>query len=116
MTTSFPPWTDEHEMIRRTVRKFSEERLAPHRHEWDKAGQWPAREMFKEMAELGLLGIKVDPQYDGMGLDWWANTAFADCQHLRLKPASVHGAFARFFKLHHIFVEILLRRKPLQDP
>ncbi len=78
MSTSFPPWTDEHEMIRRTVRQFSEERLAPHRHEWDKAGQWPAREMFQEMAELGLLGIKVDPQYDGMGLDWWANTAFAE--------------------------------------
>ena len=78
MTTSFPPWTDEHDMIRRTVRQFAEERLAPHRQEWDKAGEWPAREMFKEMAALGLLGIKVDPKYDGMGLDWWANTAFAE--------------------------------------
>ena len=78
MTTSFPPWTDEHRMIRRTVRKFTEERLYPHRAEWDKAGEYPARELFQEMAELGLLGIKVAPEYDGMGLDWWAHTAFVE--------------------------------------
>jgi citronellyl-CoA dehydrogenase len=78
MSATFPPWTEEHDMIRRTVRKFADERLGPHRREWDKAGEWPAREVFKEMAELGLLGIKVDPEYDGMGLDWWANTAFAE--------------------------------------
>ena len=78
MSPSFPPWTDEHNMIRRTVRQFAEERLAPHRFEWDKQGEWPAREIFKEMADLGLLGIKVEPEYDGMGLDWWANTAFVE--------------------------------------
>ena len=78
MSTSFPPWTDEHDMIRRTVRQFAEERLYPHRQEWDKQGNWPAREMFKEMADLGLLGIRVDEKFGGMGLDWWANTAFAE--------------------------------------
>ena len=78
MATSFPPWTDEHDMIRRTVRKFAEERLYPHRSDWDKAGEYPAREVFQEMAELGLLGIKVDPAYGGIGLDWWANTAFCE--------------------------------------
>lgn len=78
MATSFPPWTNEHDMIRRTVRKFAEERLYPHRSDWDKAGEYPAREVFQEMAELGLLGIKVDPAYGGIGLDWWANTAFCE--------------------------------------
>jgi citronellyl-CoA dehydrogenase len=78
MSTTFPPWTDEHQMIRRTVRAFVDERLYPHRYEWDKQGHWPAREIFQEMAEIGLLGIKVDPQFDGMGLDWWANTAFVE--------------------------------------
>ena len=78
MPTSFPPWTEEHEMIRRTVRQFTEERLYPHRSEWDKQGHWPARELFKEMADLGLLGIKVDPEYGGAGLDWWSNVAFIE--------------------------------------
>ncbi len=78
MPTSFPPWTEEHDMIRRTVRQFTDERLYPHRAEWDEARHWPAREIFKEMADLGLLGIKVDPAYDGAGLDWWANVAFIE--------------------------------------
>ena len=78
MSTTFPPWNAEHQMLRKTVRQFATERLAPHRFEWDKAGEWPAREVFQEMAELGLLGIKVDPAYGGMGLDWWYNAAFIE--------------------------------------
>lgn len=78
MSTSFPPWTEEHEMIRRTVRQFTDEKLYPFRSEWDKQGHWPAREIFKEMADLGLLGIKVDPEYGGAGLDWWSNVAFIE--------------------------------------
>jgi len=78
MPASFPPWTDDHQAIRKMVRQFCVERLAPHRHEWDKAGEWPAREIFQEMAELGMLGIKVEEQYGGLGLDWWYNCAFAE--------------------------------------
>ena len=40
MSATFPPWTPEHQMIRETVRKFTEERLTPFRAEWDKAGQF----------------------------------------------------------------------------
>ncbi len=78
MPPTFPPWTDDHQMIRKMVRQYCEERLAPHRQEWDKNGEWPAREVFQEMAELGLLGVKVEEEYGGMGLDWWHNTAFAE--------------------------------------
>jgi len=78
MPTTFPPWNDDHKMFRNMVRQFCNERLAPHRHDWDKAGEWPAREVFQEMAELGLLGIRVEEEYGGMGLDWWFNTAFAE--------------------------------------
>ncbi len=78
MTTAFPPWNDDHQAIRKMVRQFCEERLAPHRHEWDSQGEWPAREVFQEMAVLGLLGIRVEEEYGGMGLDWWFNTAFAE--------------------------------------
>ena len=78
MGNSFPPWNDEHQMLRKTVRQFATDRLAPHRYEWDKACEWPAREVFQEMAELGLLGIKVGTEYGGMGLDWWYNAAFIE--------------------------------------
>lgn len=75
---AFPPFTEEHDLLRKTVRDFVDTRLAPHKHEWDAAQDWPARETFKEMARLGLLGIRFDPKYGGMGLDWWAHTAFVE--------------------------------------
>jgi len=78
MSANFPPWTPEHQMIRETVQKFTEERLTPHRNEWDKAGEFPARELLKEMAELGLLGIRYPEEYGGLGLDWWSSAAYVE--------------------------------------
>jgi citronellyl-CoA dehydrogenase len=78
MSQAFPPWNDEHAMIRRTVRDYCEQKLAPFKHEWDKAGDWPAREVLKEMAELGLLGIRYPEEYGGLGLDWWCAAAFME--------------------------------------
>ncbi|MFZ5480514.1 MAG: acyl-CoA dehydrogenase family protein [Myxococcota bacterium] len=74
----FPPFTEDHALLRKTVREYAESRLAPHRHEWDVACDFPAREVFKELADLGLLGIRFDEKYGGMGLDWWAHTAFVE--------------------------------------
>ncbi len=75
---SFPPWNDEHEMLRDTVRNFARETLYPFRQEWDKAGQWPAREVFKEMAKLGLLGIRFPEAVGGLELDWWYSAAYVE--------------------------------------
>lgn len=75
---SFPPWTEEHGMIRTTVREFCQQRLAPHAETWDKAGGWPAREIFQEMAELGLLGIRFGEAHGGLGLDWWSSAAYVE--------------------------------------
>ena len=62
-------FNDEHKQFRTTVRRFAES-LAPHSEEWDEAGIFP-REIFKQAADLGLMGIRHDPEYGGMGLDWW---------------------------------------------
>lgn len=74
----FPPFTEEHELLRKTVRDFVLNELTPHRHEWDAAEDWPAREKLKKMADLGLLGIRMPVEYGGAGLDWWAHTAFVE--------------------------------------
>jgi citronellyl-CoA dehydrogenase len=78
MPATFPPWTDEHRMIRETVLRFTEENLTPNRHEWDKAGAFPAREVLKKMSELGLLGIRYPEEYGGLGLDWWSTAAYTE--------------------------------------
>src|SRR5579872_185890 len=75
--TEYPYFTEEHEMIRRTVKRFCLEEIAPHAEEWDHAGIFP-RELFKKAAEIGLFGIRLDPEYGGLGLDWWASAAYME--------------------------------------
>ena len=74
---TFPAWTDEHDAVRRAVRDYAERELAPHRYTWDKAGGFP-REVFKQLADLGLLGIRFGPEVGGLGLDWWTTAAFIE--------------------------------------
>jgi citronellyl-CoA dehydrogenase len=75
--TEYPYFTEEHEMIRRTVKRFCLEEIAPHAEEWDHAGIFP-RELFKKAANIGLFGIRLDPEYGGLGLDWWASAAYME--------------------------------------
>ena len=69
-------FTNEHKAIRQTVRKFAQS-LAPHAEEWDHKGIFP-REVFNQAGELGLLGIGHDPEYGGLGLDWWYTLCYAE--------------------------------------
>ncbi len=75
--TEYPYFTEEHEMIRRTVKRFCQEEIAPHAEEWDHAGIFP-RELFKKAADIGLFGIRIDPEWGGAGLDWWASAAYME--------------------------------------
>jgi citronellyl-CoA dehydrogenase len=73
----YPYFTEEHEMIRQTVKRFCREEIAPHAEEWDHAGIFP-RELFKKAADLGLFGIRIGTEWGGLGLDWWASCAFLE--------------------------------------
>jgi citronellyl-CoA dehydrogenase len=74
---AFPEWTEEHNQLREMVKDFAIRELAPHRYEWDKAGAFP-REVFKQMADLGLLGIRFPEEHGGLGLDWWYSVAYVE--------------------------------------
>ena len=73
----FPYFTEEHEMIRQTVKRFCREEIAPYAEQWDHEGIFP-RELFKKAADLGLFGIRIDPEWGGLGLDWWASAAYLE--------------------------------------
>jgi alkylation response protein AidB-like acyl-CoA dehydrogenase len=51
---------------------------------------FPAHELFKKLGDLGLLGIKYDTAYGGMGLDFSYSMVMAealgDCQRGRRAP------------------------------
>jgi butyryl-CoA dehydrogenase len=61
--------TDEHVLIKNTVREFAEKEIAPRAEEIDATDQFPA-DIFKRMAELGLLGIPFAETYGGAGGDY----------------------------------------------
>ena len=60
--------TDEHELLRRTVRDFAVERVAPVAEELDREHRFPY-DLVKEMAELGLMGMTIPEEYGGAGAD-----------------------------------------------
>jgi acyl-CoA dehydrogenase len=64
-----PPFTEEHEDLRATIRRFVESELRPHATEWEDA-RWFPNEVFTRMAELGFLGLKYPEQYGGQGGDY----------------------------------------------
>ncbi len=63
-------FTQEHNEIRRTVKNFVENEINPHVEEWEAAGTFPMKEMFKKLGDLGLLGISKPTEYGGMGLPY----------------------------------------------
>jgi citronellyl-CoA dehydrogenase len=71
-------FTPEHTQISDTVRKFVANEINPHLPEWEKAGQFPAHQLFKKMGDLGLLGIKYPTEFGGMGLDFSYSMVMAE--------------------------------------
>ncbi|MEJ5895395.1 acyl-CoA dehydrogenase family protein [Aquabacterium sp. G14] len=63
-------FTAEHLTLSDTVKRFVENEINPYSDEWEKAGHFPAHDVFKKLGNLGLLGIKYDTAYGGMGLDF----------------------------------------------
>ena len=65
--------SEEHQMLREMIRDFVQEFVEPQAHEYDKKEQFNL-ELFRELGELGLLGITVPEEYGGAGLDAVAAT------------------------------------------
>lgn len=59
---------EEHLMIRKAARDFARNELLPGVIERDEKMKYPA-EQVKKLAELGFLGMMVDPKYGGSGMD-----------------------------------------------
>ena len=64
---------DEIEALRQTVHRWAQDRLAPIAAEIDKSNKMPA-ELWREMGELGLLGITVEEEFGGVNMGYLAHT------------------------------------------
>jgi alkylation response protein AidB-like acyl-CoA dehydrogenase len=74
MTQTKEPFMDfdlskEQEMIRKEVRKFAQEEIAPIAGELDETETFSAN-LTRKMGEIGLFGMFVSEKYEGQGLDY----------------------------------------------
>ncbi|KAJ7633023.1 acyl-CoA dehydrogenase NM domain-like protein [Roridomyces roridus] len=65
--------TAEEEEFRNAVTGFAEKEVAPRAAEIDKSNNFPA-DLWPKMGEMGLLGITVAPEYNGLGLGYLHHT------------------------------------------
>jgi len=72
-----PLFTDEHEMLRRSIHAFVEKEIAPRVAEWETAGRIP-RELWRRLGELGFLGLEFETEYGGSGADFLATVVLAE--------------------------------------
>ena len=62
--------TPEHRQIADTVERFIVNEVNPHVAAWEAAGEFPSHQVFKQLGDLGLLGLKYPEAFGGAGLDF----------------------------------------------
>jgi acyl-CoA dehydrogenase len=72
-----PPFTAEHEMLRKAVRTFVEREVVPYVDAWEEAGQIP-RTFWRRVGELGFLGLDFPVEYGGGGADFLASVVLGE--------------------------------------
>jgi len=70
--------TQEHATLRKTVARFVEQAINPHVDEWEREEIFPAHELFRKMAALGLLGLSKPTENGGAGLDYSYSAVMAE--------------------------------------
>lgn len=63
-------WTDEHNMLRESLRELIDTEINPYVEEWEEARSFPAHQVFKKLGDAGYLGVSRPEEYGGMGLDY----------------------------------------------
>ena len=71
-------YENEHFDIQKTVKSFIDKEVNPFIEDWEEAKHFPAKELFKKMGDLGLLGINKPTEYGGLGLDYSYELIFAE--------------------------------------
>ena len=61
--------SDEHRLVRDTLRDFAQQRLAPHAARWDREHHFPRAEL-AALGDLGALGMVVPDEWGGAGADY----------------------------------------------
>jgi alkylation response protein AidB-like acyl-CoA dehydrogenase len=69
-------FTDEHEQLRETIRRFAINEIRPHAEEWEET-TFP-NSIVRRMGELGFLGLDKPVEYGGQGGDYYSSLVLAE--------------------------------------
>ena len=59
---------EEYEMIRDQFRRFADDKVVPHAHEWHLKDELIPMSIIEEMGELGVFGLTIPEEYGGFGM------------------------------------------------
>jgi (2S)-methylsuccinyl-CoA dehydrogenase len=59
---------EELEMIRDQFRRYSDEQVAPHAHEWHLKDELIPMEVIDQLAEMGVFGLTIPEEFGGLGM------------------------------------------------
>ncbi|WP_419893483.1 acyl-CoA dehydrogenase family protein [Oceanobacillus kimchii] len=72
-------FSEEQELLRKTVREFTNKEIMPYIGDWDRNGKFDPT-ILNKLAELGLMGVCIPEQYGGSGMDY--NSLAIVCEEL----------------------------------
>ncbi|HET7874768.1 MAG TPA: acyl-CoA dehydrogenase family protein [Methylomirabilota bacterium] len=70
-------FTEEHDMLRKSLRAFVEKEVTPHVRAWEEAGQIP-KTFWRRLGELGFLGLEFPVEYGGAGGDFLSSVVLGE--------------------------------------
>src|SRR5688500_889050 len=62
--------TPEHKLLRDTDKRWITGQGNTQEHQWEREETFPAHQVFRQMGELGLLGLTKPEENGGSALDW----------------------------------------------
>lgn len=71
------PFTEEHELLRHSFRKFLEKEILPNVEKWE-ANKICEKEVFRKMGEQGFFGVSYPEKYGGSGMNFWAAVVISE--------------------------------------
>lgn len=72
-------FTNEQQLLRSTARQFVDAEILPHIQKWDAEGEFDPK-IWKQLADLGFMGVCVPEEYGGSGMDY--NSLAILCEEL----------------------------------
>jgi alkylation response protein AidB-like acyl-CoA dehydrogenase len=87
-------FSEEQKMMRDSVREFVDREIWPRKEEFEKKNYELTEELMKKAAELGLLGVSVPEEYEGLGMGFVTTMLVVD--HI----SGATGSFSTAFGAH----------------